>query len=512
MKQMKKMMMRTALVAAVLGGAFLTFGCGDSAPSSGDGNKTITIAAPVDINTLDPRNGSGTITTNVMSYIYDSLLRTDENGKITPYLAESYKQIDGTTWEFKLKKDAKFSDGTPLTAEDVKYTVDSFKDPSKNFKLASDYKFMDIEIKDPQTFVIKLQKPFQSLPLRLTCMSILPKGYLEKVGDEEFAKKPIGSGPYKVQEWTKDNQIVLVKNENYYGTKPKADKVVFKIIPEAASRMAALESHEVDIISGVQTSEVERLKGVSGIKVVGGPTTRVIFLGMNLKTDTPLKDKKVRQALNYAVNKEEIIKGVLDGNATPIPTIATPQYEFYDKDIKPYEYNPEKAKELLKEAGYPDGFDIQMSLTESYMNGQDVAQAISGQLEKVGVRVTPVMEASNGRTPKFKSATILPLYMMGIGGPYSDIDLVSKISFSSGERYSTWSDPQFDALREKAEETIDPAEAQLAWSALQNYIKEEAPAVFLYQQHMIYAYNADRLSGFKPHQDEHIMVNDVDVK
>lgn len=510
---MRKAIIRAALAAAVIGGAFLTFGCGDSKTSgSAGGEKTITIAAPVDINTLDPRNGSGTITTNVMSYLYDSLLQTDETGKIIPKLAESYKQIDATTWEFKLKKDAKFSDGTPVTAEDVKYTVDSFKDPSKNFKLSSDYKFMNIEIKDPQTFEIKLEKPFQSLPLRLTCMCILPKGYLEKVGDEEFAKKPIGSGPYKIQEWTKDNQVVLVRNENYYGNKPKADKVVFKIIPEAASRMAALESHEVDIISGVQTSEIERLKGVSGVKVVGGPTTRVIFLGMNLKTDTPLKDKKVRQALNYAVNKDEIIKGVMDGNATPIPTIATPQYEFYDKNITPYEYNPEKAKELLKEAGYPDGFDIQMSLTESYMNGQDVAQAISGQLAKVGVRVTPVMEASNGRTPKFKGATILPLYMMGIGGPYSDIDLVSKISFSTGERYSTWSDPQFDALRAKAEETIDPAQAQAAWSELQSYIKEEAPAVFLYQQHMIYAYNADKLSGFKPHQDEHIMVNDVDIK
>ncbi len=510
---MKKTWMKAAMAAAILSSAFLTFGCGDSKSSgSAGGEKTITIAAPVDINTLDPRNGSGTITTNVMSYLYDSLLKTDENGKIVPNLAESYKQVDATTWEFKLKKDAKFSDGTPLTAEDVKYTVDSFKDPSKNFKLASDYKFMEIVVKDPQTFEIKLQKPFQSLPLRLTCMCILPKGYLEKVGDAEFAKNPIGSGPYKIQEWTKDNQIVLVKNENYYGTKPKADKVVFKIIPEAASRMAALESHEVDIISGVQTSEVERLKNVSGVKVVGGPTTRVIFLGMNLKVDSPLQNKKVRQALNYAVNKEEIVKGVLDGNATPIPTIATPQYQFYDQSIPAYEYNPEKAKELLKEAGYPDGFDIQMSLTESYMNGQDVAQAISGQLAKVGVKVTPVMEASNGRTPKFKSATILPLYMMGIGGPYSDIDLVSKISFSSGERYSTWSDPAFDSLREKAEESIDPKDAQAAWTVLQYYIHDEAPAVFLYQQHMIYAYNSDKLSGFKPHQDEHIVVTDVDVK
>lgn len=502
---------KAAVAAAlILGVTAFAAGCGGSGETAK--GKSITIAVPNDINTLDPRNGSGTITTNVMAYIYQGLLQTDKDGKVVPNLAESFKQVDPLTWEFVLKKDAKFSDGTPVTAEDVKYTVDSFKDSSKNFKLASDYKFMDIVIQDPQHFQIKLKTPFQSLPLRLTCMSILPKGYLEKVGDAEFAEKPIGSGPYKIEKWEKDNQVVLVKNDNFYGTKPKADKIIFKVIPEAASRIAALESHEVDIVSKVQTTEIPRLKDSNGIKVVGGPTTRVIFLGMNLKVDSPLKDKRVRQALNYAVDKEALAKGVLDGNATPIATIATPQYQFYDPNVKPYEYNPEKAKKLLEEAGYGDGFAIDMSLVQGYMNGEDVAQAIAGQLQQVGIKLTPVMEDSSARTPKFKSAAILPIYMMGIGGPYSDIDLVSKISFSTGERYSTWSDPQFDALRAKAESTIEPQAAQAAWSELQNYIKDQAPAVFLYQQHLIYAYNSARLSGFEPRMDEHIVVDQVDVK
>lgn len=497
----------------IAGAALASFGCGShSENSAGGSEKTITIAAPVDINTLDPRNGSGTITTNVLSYVYDSLLKTDENGKVVPNAAESFKQVDPTTWEFVLKKDAVFSDGSPLTSEDVQYTVNSFKDPSKNFKLASDYKFMDVQIQDAQHFTIKLKTPFQSLPLRLTCMNILPKNYLEKIGDEGFSQSPIGSGLYKVQQWDKDNQIILVRNDRYYGTKPRADKIIFKIIPEAASRLAALESHEVDIISNVQTSEIPRLKELSGVKVVGGPTTRVIFLGMNLQVDSPLKNQKVRQALNYAIDKQALIQGVLDGNATQIATIATPQYQFYDAAIAPYEYNPEKAKQLLAEAGYPDGFDIQLSVTESYMSGQDVAQAIAGQLEKVGIRCKPVLEAASARTSKFKNASILPLYMMGIGGPYSDIDLVSKISFSTGERYSTWSDPVFDGMRKKAEEIVDQQEAQSAWTGLQNYIKDQAPAVFLYQQHLIYAYNSDRLSGFKPHADEHVVVTNVDIK
>lgn len=510
---MSRRIWRILAASLIVGAALVSSGCGSNTGSSAKtAEKTITIAAPADINTLDPRNGSGTITTNVLAYVYDSLLKTDENGQVVPNAAESFKQIDPTTWEFVLRKDAVFSDGSPLTAEDVQYTVNSFKDPSKNFKLASDYKFMDIQIQDAQHFTIKLQTPFQSLPLRLTCMSILPKNYLEKTGDEGFAKAPIGSGPYKVQQWDKDNQIVLVRNEKYYGTKPKADKIVFKIMPEAASRLAALESHEVDIISNVQTSEIPRLQNLSGVKVVGGPTTRVIFLGMNLKTESPLQNQKVRQALNYAIDKQALIQGVLDGNATQIATIATPQYQFYDADIQPYEYNPDKAKQLLTEAGYPDGFDIPLSVTESYMNGQDIAQAIAGQLEKVGIRCKPVLEASSSRTPKFQNASIAPLYMMGIGGPYSDIDLVSKISFSTGERYSTWSDPTFDGMRQKAESLVDPKEAQQAWTELQNYIKEQAPAVFLYQQHLVYAYNSDRLSGFKPHADEHIMVTDVDVK
>jgi peptide/nickel transport system substrate-binding protein len=181
---------------------------------------------------------------------------------------------------------------------------------------------------------------------------------------------------------------------------------------------------------------------------------------MNAKDCPPLQNVKVRQALNYAVDRDSIIKGVLDGYATKIATIATPEYEGYDSSISPYEYNPEKAKQLLTEAGYPNGFSVEFSATNATVNGTDVVQAIAAQ----------------------------------------------------GERYSTFSNPAFDALREKAITTDDKDQRLKLDSDLQAMAKDLAPAIFLWQQQVLYAYNANRVTGWVPRVDEMIVVSGADVK
>ena len=341
-------------------------------------------------------------------------------------------------------------------------------------------------------------------------MKIIPKAYVEKVGDEEFAAKPIGSGPYKFVSWSKDEKVVLEANDTYFGGKPAIDKITYKVIPEAASRIAALESGEADIIANVPTSQIERLSSLENVKVLSNPTTRVMFVGMNLVKDGPLQNEKVRQALNYAVNKQALIEGVLDGNATQIATISTPEYEGYDASVEAYSYDPEKAKQLLAEAGYADGFSLQFSVTSGYLNGQDVAQAIASQLGEVGITCTVQEEDSNQQREKMSSGTVADLYLNGIGGPYSNIDLVAKLAFGTGERYSTYSNAEFDALRKEAAATVDEEKAKVKNSEIQKVIKEQAPAIFLYQQHGIYAYNT-RVSNWLPRVDEMILVSNADV-
>ncbi len=512
---MKKWKKYAAAGVMLLGVAVLGFtGCGTSAGGSAAGvsDKKITFANTTDVSSLDPRNANSTAMATILSHLYNGLLKTDDKGQIVPDLAESYKQISPTEWEFTLKKGITFQDGTPLTAEDVKYTLDTIADPSKNFKLKADFAFMKAEVKDPEHVIIRTDTPYAAFPLRLTYVKIIPKAYVERVGDAEFAKKPIGTGPYQFVEWNKGDRLVMKAYDQYFEGAPKIKEVVFRVIPEAASRIAALESGEVDIAATIPTSESQRLNSGSGIKVVGGATTRVVYIGMNAKDCPPLQNVKVRQALNYAVDRDSIIKGVLDGYATKIATIATPEYEGYDSSISPYEYNPEKAKQLLTEAGYPNGFSVEFSATNATVNGTDVVQAIAAQLEKVGIHATVIQEEPNQQRDKISSGQVAPLYISGIGGPYSNLDLVAKLGFSTGERYSTFSNPAFDALREKAITTDDKDQRLKLDSDLQAMAKDLAPAIFLWQQQVLYAYNANRVTGWVPRVDEMIVVSGADVK
>lgn len=516
--KMKKVISAALIMVMVLS---LITGCSnDSSGNSAGGqsqnpgsssSKEIKFASPVDVSSLDPRNATGTTTAQILAHIYSSLLKTDANGAIAKDLAESYESVNDTTWKFKLKEGITFHDGSKLTSEDVKYTIDTIKDKDKKFKLASDFSFMTVNVTDELSFEIVTDQPFAALPLRLTYVKIIPKAYVERVGDEEFAKNPVGSGPYKFVERKKDEKVAMEAYENYFGGKPAVGKVTYLIIPEAAARIAALEAGEVDIISNVETSQVERLKSADNLDVIGNPTTRVIFIGMNTLIDSPLKNVKVRQALNYAVDKDAIIKGVLDGYGTQIATISTPQYEGYDSSIAPYEYDPEKAKQLLTEAGYPNGFELKLSVTSGYLNGQDVVQAIAAQLAEVGIKCTVREADSNTQREQIAAGTVDPLYMNGIGGPYSNIDLVTKLSFSTGERYSTYSNPDFDALRLKAAAIVDKNEAAELLSQLQQMAKDEAPAIFLYQQYGLYGYNK-RVINWTPRVDEMIVVTDADVQ
>ncbi len=472
----------------------------------------LVFANTTDISTMDPRNATGTPTAGILAHVYSSLLKTDETGKILPDLAVSYKNINPLTWEFTLNKNIKFHDGSTLTSADVKYTVDTISDPSKKFRLASDFSFMSVEIIDDLHLRITTKQPFLELPLRLNYMKIIPKAYVEKVGDDEFAKKPVGSGPYTFIERSKDEKVVLQAFTGYFGKKPAIKKVTYRIIPEAASRIAALESGEVQIIGTVATSQVPRLKGMKNIEVVGSPTTRVMFIGMNLKkANSPLQDVRVRQALNYGVDKDALISGILDGYGTKIASVSTPEYFGYDPAIKPYEYDQKKAKDLLKAAGYQKGIDLTFSVSSGGLNAYDVVQAISAQLGEIGINCTIVEESNTQQTDKIRAGTVSDLYFTGIGGPYANIDLVTKLSFCTGERFSCYSDKVFDDLRVKAASTVDISEAKKLLSEIQRYMKDKAPAIFLYQQYGLYAYDK-RVTNWKARTDEMILANDAEIK
>jgi len=474
--------------------------------------KIITYAIPADIGSMDPREATNTNNTAVVSYVFSALVQTDCDYQITFDAAESYEIVDDSTYKFTLKKGIKFHDGEEMTSEDVKYSSDTLRREDATYRLKSDMSFIYIEIIDDYSFYLKTDSPNKSTLQRLSNLKILPKHYVEEVGDEAFAANPIGSGPYQYVSWKKDAYIEVEAFDDYFGGRSDIDRVVCKIIPEASSRIAALEAGEVDLITAVSTSQIDRLKNIETIDVASKGTTRVVYFTMNtLEEGSPMQDIKVRQALNYAVDNDLLIRGVLDNYASPIKTLALNFFDGYDDDVQGYEYNPEKARELLAEAGYPDGFQMELAgAFSSLSNGSDVAQAVAAQLTEVGLKVTVLEKDSDSVKEEYKAGTSSELTMTSFGGPNNNINFISRTVLGTGARYSAYSNAQLDELLDKVDTTIAAEESKKYYSELQHYMTDYAPVLPLYQSHAIYAYN-NRLQNWEPRVDEMVILYGASV-
>ena len=516
MKKVLSLALSVALCLGLLsacGGDSGSGSSGGSGSGSGDGElKTVTWANSSDITGLDPRNGSSTITASILASLYSTLVKTDPTGAIVCDAAESYEQVDDTTWHFTLRQDVYFTNGDQMTANDVAYTINSLRDSEKNYALSGDFSFMQVEVLGDFEFNISTDYAFPSLPLRLNYIKIIPADYVEEVGDEGFAEAPIGSGPFKFVSWTKDQSVVLEKNPDYYGEVPQIDQLIFEVIPEAADRVAALQAGEVDIICNVPTTQAEYLQSLDGITVVGQPSTRVVWLQFNLVgEETPLDDIRVRQAMNYAVDRDALIAGVLDGYAVKVASISTPEYEGYDPDVQGYTYDPDQARQLLADAGYADGFTIECSVSPGLLNGTDVVQAIAGQLAEVGINMTITEVDSATQREQIGAGTVAPAFLQGLGGPYCDINLIASIGFTEGARYCTWVDQEFMDLAAQAASEMDADVRAELFSQMQQMMVDKAPALWLYQQDTLYAYNSAKVQGWTARTDEVVLMDGVTV-
>lgn len=516
MKKVLSLALSVALCLGLLsacGGDSGSGSSGGSGSGSGDGElKTVTWANSSDITGLDPRNGSSTITASILASLYSTLVKTDPTGAIVCDAAESYEQVDDTTWHFTLRQDVYFTNGDQMTANDVAYTINSLRDSEKNYALSGDFSFMQVEVLGDFEFNIITDYAFPSLPLRLNYIKIIPADYVEEVGDEGFAEAPIGSGPFKFVSWTKDQSVVLEKNPDYYGEVPQIDQLIFEVIPEAADRVAALQAGEVDIICNVPTTQAEYLQSLDGITVVGQPSTRVVWLQFNLVgEETPLDDIRVRQAMNYAVDRDALIAGVLDGYAVKVASISTPEYEGYDPDVQGYTYDPDQARQLLADAGYADGFTIECSVSPGLLNGTDVVQAIAGQLAEVGINMTITEVDSATQREQIGAGTVAPAFLQGLGGPYCDINLIASIGFTEGARYCTWVDQEFMDLAAQAASEMDADVRAELFSQMQQMMVDKVPALWLYQQDTLYAYNSAKVQGWTARTDEVVLMDGVTV-
>jgi peptide/nickel transport system substrate-binding protein len=478
----------------------------------------VVIAQGVDPTTLDPQWHEETPAYNVLLNIYDTLLFRDRDLKIIPWLAESWKLVNPTTWEFRLRKGVKFHNGEAFDADAVKFSLDRLRDPELKNRQAGNFRLVSsVDVVDKYTVRIVTSKPFPTLENQLALRGAVMAPRHFKGKDKAFAdRNPVGTGPYKFVRWSKDEQIVLEANEQWWGGAPKVKTIVFRPIPEHAVRVAALQAGEVDIAVNIPPHLVPIIDKHPRLYVSKAPSVRTIFIPIYThQFDTankpagpvegPTKDKRVRQALIAAVNPEEIMKTVLEGQAIRTATPLTSKHFGFDKTLQPVKADPDRVKKLLTEAGFPGGIDLTLNSPDGrYLKDKEVSEAVAGQLTKAGIRA---------RVRTFEWTTYLnqmvyvhkanPMYLIGWGNTTWDADGTLLPLWRSGNPLANHYNPDFDGMIDEAQTSVDPKRRLEIYARAQRLMLEDGAVLPLYQQMDLYGVN--RRVGFQALSSEQIV-------
>jgi peptide/nickel transport system substrate-binding protein len=436
---------------------------------------TLTISLAAEPTGLDPTTNPSAAIKRVVHYnLLESLLKVDRNGKVVPMLAKSYTiSKDGKEYSFILHKGIQFHDGKPCTAEDVKYSLERILEP----KTAAPYKMYyenieSIQVVDPVTVIFRLKKADSMFLFNMARGDAV---IVPRYAADQLKSTPIGTGPFKLVEWKRGDSVVMAKNADYYiKGRPYLDKVIFKFIPDPSSQLAALKAGDVDVIAYDMAPEnVVALEKDGRFKVLKGHTTTDVILAMN-HSKKPFSDPKVRQAITQAIDRKAVIQGAMSGFGTPIGSHMDPTNPYFVDLSGLYPYNPEKARQLLTEAGYPKGFEAVLKLPEPYVYARRSGEVIADQLSKVGIKLTlEVIQMGQWVDRVFKNADY-DLTVMGHAEPF-DIEIYGKANY-----YFRYNNPKFQEMLKKAEGEMDEQARKKIYADLQKLIADDFVNVYLF--------------------------------
>ncbi|UII56653.1 ABC transporter substrate-binding protein [Cytobacillus spongiae] len=494
-------------------------------------NDTLIFGRGGDSTSLDPAATTEGESFKVTKNIYETLIEFgDQDTEIQKGLAIDWSNTeDGLTYTLKLREGVKFHDGTDFNAEAVVYNFNRWKTgnsgasedkvPYYYYKSQFGDKVDEVAAVDEYTVEFKLNTPIAPFykNLAMSPFAIASPAAIEKHGDK-FMENPVGTGPFVFKEWKRNDRIVLEKNENYWEEgKPKLQQVIFRAIPENSARLNALATGEVDLIDGVNYSDLDSIKSNADLQVFNRPSMNVGYVGLT-NTRGPLQDKKVRQALNYAVDKQSIIDAFYAGAAEPAKNPMPPMIAGYNDDVEGYEYNPEKAKELLKEAGFEDGFEMElwaMPVPRPYMpDGQKVAEALQANFADIGVKAKIVSYEWGTYLDKARKGEA-DTFLLGWTGDNGDADnflyvLLDQDSIGSNN-YAYYKNEEVHALLTKAQTLADQGEREKLYKQAQELIHEDAPWIPLVHSQPALAGKAN-INGFLPHPTGSDLLANVEFK
>jgi peptide/nickel transport system substrate-binding protein len=457
--------------------------------------------------TLDPANHYSISTTSVLRHLFDPLIDVTNDSKFVPALAETWRPVNNTTWRFTLRKGVTFHDGTPFNADSV---VFSLRRVQSNSKLIKSFVYQDIESveKDGDYAVtVTSKRPFGSLPAHLTMLGMLPPSAGKN--EEAFFQKPVGTGPFRFASWTHGDQIAMTANPTYWKPGiPKVEKVTFRFIPELSTRTAGLRSGELQVIDRVTPDLVETLKGTRGVKVLDVPAIEAQRWIFQLGKE-PVKDQRLRQAISLAIDRGVIIKELLKGYGRPVDSPVPPGLIGH-MSLPPKVYDPEKARQILKQAGYSNvSVDIVL-MKDFYPKQLEITQAVAAMLGDVGIKLNiKNLEIASAREQR--TAGTYDLFFSGWAHMPHDPDWYFGQWFTKAgsEKLTRYSNPKVEQLITEGR-VPDAKVRQAKYEELERIVWDEDAEIWLYYTVAIYGVS-DRLRNFEARRDYYVLLSDVSI-
>jgi peptide/nickel transport system substrate-binding protein len=494
--------------------------------------KPLVIGFEGDAATLDPHGRNETTTTTIQRHVYENLVGFDENLKIVPELAESWKLVDDNTWEFKLRKGIKFHNGELMNAEAVKYSLERCKThPKSQYKhMVPPYK--EIKVMDDHTVRFITQTPTPEALMMLENISIMPPKWTQEWDKKDHSyltRNMVGTGPYKFVEWVKDDHVTLAANKDWWGGKVDFEKVILRPIPENATRVAALLTGEIDACWGVSIPDIPRVEKHKNTYVTRCMSQRAIYVMFDISSDkggpapkanpgiaagkpNPFKDFRVRKAIAHAINADDIIKYVMEGSAYPAAQIISTYAFDTHKTLQRPKYDPALAKKLLAEAGYANGFESNFDTpNDRYINDQQVAEAIAAQLAKIGIKLKVIATPKAVFFPKMDRYES-PFFLVGWGtlswqGTMNSFFRELKGTYGRNNR-GRFSDPELEKKMDISNGMMDEAKRQ----KLRNEIAEKIYGTYyvipLYYQENVFGFSKG-IKGGKSRVDERLFAHQL---
>jgi peptide/nickel transport system substrate-binding protein len=508
-------------------------------PTSEPGRQTLIVGLSQAPTSLDPADHRSRLSETVIRNMFDGLVTRDTRSGVHLELAEEMTWLDEKTLEVKLRQGVKFHDGVEMTADDVVFTFDriiqenaiEYPEPHTSPRQGLIAPLESIEKVDDYTVVMNFNGAWPPAMQMLVHQQIVPKHYLEEVGTEGFIAQPIGTGPFKFVEGQLDDQIVLERFDDYWGGAPDLEPVgaacvetaIFRVIPEASTRVAALLAGEVDIIQSVPSELIDTLAQTPGVQVKTAPGTQPQWLQLNV-SDPLFEDVGVRQAMNYAMDKDLIVDAIYGGRAVPLPGPLSPFNNFVNTDLSPYPYDPDKALELLAEAGWADtdgdgildkdGQPFAFTL-DTIEDWRPLAEAVASLYREIGIDASVRFWEYSVVQPQLLACE-RQAYLDDWGD--SAFDPVGHFeakwhTYIEGESYGRgnfmcYSNDRVDELIKLGETTADADERRAIYDEAQEIVYEEAPAVFLILPEEAEA-ASERVQNWEPASDSRVNLHDV---